>query len=124
MSDLLFEWVALISGFLMVLNFYVMIYVKYFILAAVEEQLSNCSIVNNAKRFWGGSGFVGRGHRLVMVNLALTATHQLSKKGMVDIDQVRRIPKSHRLWIVIPMNVSFVSMTICFLALALLGKLW
>jgi len=124
MNERTLEWVVFGAGVLVVLSFWINVYVKYYILPEVEERLQNCSIVVDSKARWCNSGFLGRSHRLVMVNLALTSTALLHRKGMVNIDEVSSISKTHRRWICIPMNLALVGFIGGFGGLALLGKLW
>jgi len=124
MNERTLEWIVFVSGVLVVLSFWINVYVKYYILPEVEKRLQNCSIVVDSKARWGNSGFFGRSHRLVMVNLALTSTSLLHRRGMVNIDEVNRISRTHRRWICIPMNMALVGFIGGFGGLALLGKLW
>ncbi len=124
LSDHFLEWVALASGVIVVVSFCIDVYVKYFVLEKVEVQLKSCKIVVDAKRFWGQRGFVGRRHRLVAVNLALTSTQLLVDKGLVDIDEVRQVPIILRRWICIPDTIGLAGFIVGMAALALLGKLW
>lgn len=124
MNERTLEWVVFGSGVLVVLSFWINVYVKYSILPEVERRLQNCAIVADSKARWGNSGFLGRSHRLVMVNLALTSTSLLHRKGMVDIDEISHISVAHRRWICIPMNLALAGFIGGFGGLALLGKLW
>jgi len=124
MNDGLFGWLALVSGFAMLLSCFATIYVGHFILPRIEDQLKGCKIVANAKAIWGSTGYVGKTQRSAMVYLALTATRRLSEKGMVDIAEVNRISIKSRCWICLPVRIGVPSFIIMCLALALLGKLW
>ncbi|WP_426143385.1 hypothetical protein [Pseudomonas sp. DWP3-1-2] len=116
-------WVVLASSFSIILNCLVMLYVDHFILPKVEDQLKNCKLVASARAFWGLTGKIGKIQRSAMVYLALTSTLRLSEKGMVDIDEVRRVSRRDRRWICIPMWVFIVSMSSGMIAMTLLRKL-
>lgn len=117
-------WVVFVCGAVIILDFFVTLYVKLYILPKVEAQLKNCKIVTDAVAFWGTSSLAGKSYRYAMVNFALTSTKSLSEKGLVDIDEVNSVSLSHRRWICIPMHVFCVSMGTAMICLALLGKLW
>ncbi|NBB10794.1 hypothetical protein [Pseudomonas sp. SLFW] len=124
MSDRFLEWIALISGVIVVVSFCIDVYVKYFVLEKVEAQLKSCKIVEDARLLWSGSGFVGRRYRLVAVNLALTSTELLFENGLVDVGEVKQVPSHLRRWICIPDTIGLGGFVVGMIALALLGKLW
>jgi hypothetical protein len=124
MNDGILGWLIVISTIVIILDFFATLYVKLYILPKVEAQLKNCKIVTDAVAFWGTSSLAGKSYRYAMVNFALTSAKSLSKKGLVDMDEVNSVSLSHRRWICIPMQVFCVSMGTAMISLALLGKLW
>ncbi|MCS3470476.1 hypothetical protein M2401_004229 [Pseudomonas sp. JUb42] len=124
MNDGILGWLIVISTIVIILDFFATLYVKLYILPKVEAQLKNCKIVTDAVAFWGTSSLAGKSYRYAMVNFALTSAKSLSKKGLVDMDEVNSVSLSHRRWICIPMHVFCVSMGTAMISLALLGKLW
>lgn len=124
MNDGILGWLIVVSTFMIILDFFVTLYVKLYILPKVEAQLKNCKIVTDAVAFWGTSSLAGKSYRYAMVNFALTSAKSLSKKGLVDIDEINSVSLRDRRWICIPMQVFCVSMGTAMISLALLGKLW
>jgi hypothetical protein len=124
MNDGILGWLIVVSTIVIILDFFATLYVKLYILPKVEAQLKNCKIVTDAVAFWGTSSLAGKSYRYAMVNFALTSAKSLSKKGLVDMDEVNSVSLSHRRWICIPMHVFCVSMGTAMISLALLGKLW
>lgn len=57
------------------------------------------------------------------VNLALTSTELLHSQGLVNMEEVQRVPINLRRWICIPDTIALVSFIVGMAALALLGKL-
>ena len=98
------RWFLLVDVLILIPSYLVSLYVQWKIVPVVEQQLSNCKLVTDAKAFWG-PGIHGWSHRYVMVNLALTSTRLLERKGLIDINEVNSISKPHRRWICIPMQV-------------------
>jgi hypothetical protein len=111
MNESFLRWVLLANiSVLLIPSYLASLYVDRAILPFVESQLMNCKIVTNSRAFWGETGFFARGQRFISVNLALTSTRMLAKKGWVDIDQVDKISMAHRRWICLPMRIGTLSM--------------
>lgn len=113
MNKDILRWIFFGNTLLLLSSFAVSLYVQWRILPKVEEQLENCKIVIDAKAFWG-TGIRGWSHRYVMVNLALTSTRLLERKGLVDVNEVNNVSKAYRRWICIPMQVDIVTLTVVF----------
>jgi len=105
------RWILFGDTLLLLFSCAVSLYVQWKVLPKVEQQLENCRIVTDAKAFWG-TGLHGWSHRYVMVNLALTSTRLLERKGLIDINEVNNISKAHRRWICIPMRVDGVTLAV------------
>jgi hypothetical protein len=113
MNKDILRWVLFGNTLLLLSSFAVSLYVQWKVLPKVEEQLKNCKIVTDAKAFWG-TGLRGWSHRYVMVNLALTSTRLLQRKGLVDVNEVNNISNADRRWICIPMQVDVVTLAVVF----------
>lgn len=124
MNEEFLKWVVFASAVLVVADFLVSLYVNHYILPQVEAQLKNCKLVADTKALWGTTGLLGKMQRSAMVYATLTSTRRMREKGMVDIDEVSRVSRRHRLWICVPMWVGCGSLVAAFIALALLGRLW
>ncbi len=118
------EWMAVVWAVSMLINCFVMLYVNQCILPKVEDQLKNCTLVADARRFWGLTGYIGKTQRSAAVFLALTSTRSLSKKGMVDMDEISRISPGHRRWICIPIWTGGANVLSGIWIQVLLGQLW
>jgi hypothetical protein len=124
MSDSFLQGLVIASCIVAIIGFGVDVYVKYWVLPKVEELLANCPVVIDAKKSWDHSGFIGRRYRLVAVNLALTSTELLHSQGLLNMEEVQRVPINLRRWICTPDTIALVSFIAGMAALALLGKLW
>lgn len=124
MSEHTLRWIAAGASVVLLITYLVSLYVDRVVLPKVEAQLQNCRLVADTRSFWGTRGRFGRSQRYAMVHFALTSTRLLSKKGWVDIDEVKSISRADRRWICIPMNIAASCLITLAATMALLGELW
>jgi len=94
----------------------VMMWVALFRLEQIEDSLGNCQIIIESRRQRKNLGLHGRQYRLASAIGALLFTDMYARKGLVDMDQVRDMPKPLRRWALIP----FVTGGLLFLLLVVL----
>jgi len=115
MSKETLRWVLFGDVLLLLIPSYIVsLYVQWRIVPKVEAQLTNSKIIDYSKIYFFNRGIWGRSHRYVMVNLALTSTRMLAKKGWVELDEVSAISTAHRRWICIPMQIGTFSFFVLF----------
>ncbi|SHF24980.1 hypothetical protein SAMN02745148_02175 [Modicisalibacter ilicicola DSM 19980] len=85
-------------------NIAVWLYVAFFKLSQVEKHLSNCQLVENNRRIWGGGPF-GRMYRLMQISSMLLFPKPIVKNGEADLEDIQNLPISLRRWVRIPFNV-------------------
>jgi hypothetical protein len=112
MSKETLRWILLGDVLLLIPSYIVSLYVQWKIVPEVEAQLKTCKIIDYSKIYFKNRGIWGRSHRYVMVNLALTSTRMLAKKGWVDLDEVNGISRADRRWICIPMQIGTLSVCV------------
>lgn len=91
------------TGLIMMINALVLFWVAIFRLEQIEQALGNSKLATDTKRQWSNSGLVGLQYRLGMVCGSVLFVKLYAKHGLVDPEDVRRMPKSLRLWATIPL---------------------
>lgn len=124
MNDFFWGIVLLVSCAVLIIGYSLMVYAAYFVLPEVEERLSNCKLIRDTKSFVGNLGHFGRMYRYSMAGMVFTSTLLLSRKGMVDIDEVRGVSAWHRRWMCLPMRIAGVGFVTAMIATALRGEIW
>lgn len=124
MSDVFLLCVALVSAGFLLIGHCLALYAAYRVLPQIEQQLYNCKIVTDAKRFWGPYSHPGKMYRYSMISLVLTSPGLLHKHGLIDLEQVRNLSVNHRRWITIPSRIGGIGLVTMLAALALAGRLW
>jgi hypothetical protein len=124
MNDVFLLWVAVVSAGCLLLGHLLALYAAYFVLPEIEEHLSNCKLITDAKRFWGEYSHPGKIYRYSMTRLVLTSPRLLDKHGLIDLDQVSKLPIRLKRWIRVPSRFGGIGLFTMLGAMALLGKLW
>ena len=104
-----FEWMAIVLGGVLIINFFLMIYVACFVLEDIEAMLLNTKVVVDAKAVGACGRFVGGMWRMGMVFNAFLFAKSWSKKGIVSLEDVSRVPLRKKCWIYIPMFTAFLT---------------
>jgi len=124
MNDLILLWVAVLSAGLLLIGYLLGLYAAYFVLPEIEEHLSNCKLITDAKKFWGEFSHPGKMYRYSMTSLVLTSPRLLDKHGLIDLDQVSNLPARLKRWIRVPSRLGGFGLFTMLGAMALLGRLW
>ncbi|MFY1663800.1 hypothetical protein [Pseudomonas sp. Pseu.R1] len=100
--DFILKLATVLTAFLLIVGVAALIWAAIYRLDQVEQALANSKLNTDAKRQWRNAGLVGRQYRLAMATSAVLFTKLYAKHGLVDPDDVKRMPKSLKCWIVIP----------------------
>ncbi|MNJ43724.1 hypothetical protein D3C77_387450 [compost metagenome] len=87
---------GLIAGFILVPSFFICIWVGYVAHAYTEKAeafLSNSSIVVGTRSIYSQAGLLGKVMRIGILTTALIFKKPSLKKGLLDLDEVKRFPK-------------------------------
>ncbi|MEE4745388.1 hypothetical protein V2K65_00440 [Pseudomonas alliivorans] len=82
---------------------------------AIEGYLPNCSAVSTIKEAWSGGGLLGKVIRGGMIAIVIMMPNISARRGVIDKDEVSRLPAFYKRVLVIPMVINF------FLFAALMG---
>jgi hypothetical protein len=88
-------------------NALILLYVARFKLDELEVRLAGTKIVVDAKRTWGSDNIRARMFRLGMVFISLTVPTHWSRRGLVDLKEIKALPRPLALWVLIPGATSF-----------------
>lgn len=96
------ESMGMISAIIMMLSFPICIYAIYTKLEKTEEHLKFSSFIVTFKYRFGFGLFGGRLKRLFVIAIVILMPKVFQWRHLVLVEDVRRIPKSLKLWMVIP----------------------
>ena len=108
MSDEPYGNTALWISALVLMDFVLLMYVAFFKLSVIERSLKNCRIVSEIKSVWRGRDPVARLSRLAIISSIFIVTGLFNRRGLIDLDEVRRVPLGLRAWVVTPLVSSAV----------------
>ncbi|MFK3795107.1 hypothetical protein [Pseudomonas sp. NPDC088444] len=98
-------------------------WVALFRLEQIEQALENSKFCRDTKRQWENAGLIGLQYRLAMASSAIIFVKLYAKRGLVDPEEVRRMPKSLKRWATIPLVNGSVLMLVLFVLLVLAGEI-
>lgn len=124
MNDIFVLCVAVISAGFLLAGHLLALYAAYFVLPEIEEQLSDCKLITDAKALWGKYSHPGKMYRYSMASLVLTSPRLLHKHGLIDVDQANNLSLRLRRWIYIPSRLGGAGLVTLLIAMALAGRLW
>jgi hypothetical protein len=94
-----------------------------FRLEQIEQALENSKFLRDTKRQWKHAGLVGLQYRLAMASAVVIFVKLYAKRGLVDPEEVRRMPKSLRRWATIPLVNGSILMLVLFVLLVLADEI-
>jgi hypothetical protein len=103
-------FISVLAIFFMV-SFVALLYAAYVKLELIESNLESNTIAMDIKKVWGKAGYVGRLVRLGMIFMSLLFAPYWSKRELLDLDEVKRLPRALILWVYIP-SISTISLLI------------
>ncbi|GFZ69533.1 MULTISPECIES: hypothetical protein [Pseudomonas syringae group] len=97
--------IDLFSGFILMaigLVLVVIMLIAHIYVEAIESRLSNCSYVEDNKRVWSNAGLLGKVMRGGIISMVLIMPKMHAKRGLIDVQELSRLPKRYRYLLMIP----------------------
>ncbi|KAA8693672.1 hypothetical protein [Pseudomonas caricapapayae] len=110
--------IDLFSGFILIaigLVLVAMMLIAHIYIEAIESRLSNCSYIEDNKRVWSNAGLLGKVMRGGIISMVLIMPKMHAKRGLVDAQELSRLPKRYRYLLMMPFIVC------CFLLVFLIA---
>jgi len=104
------EFIGIVSGVVMLLSFPLNFYVIYTRLEEAEDYLKFSTFVVTFKYRFGVGPLGGKLKRLFAIALVILMPRIFQWRYLVLVEDVKRIPKSLKLWIVVPYLLTLSSM--------------
>jgi hypothetical protein len=101
-GNFILEMSIALGTFVFLIDVAVFVWVAFFKLEQLEDALGNSKLNIDAKRFGSDSGLLGRQYRLSTTISALLFTNMYVRKGLVDLNDVKRMPTHLKRWVLIP----------------------
>ncbi|WP_144434217.1 hypothetical protein, partial [Pseudomonas caricapapayae] len=92
-----------------------MMLIAHIYIEAIESRLSNCSYIEDNKRVWSNAGLLGKVMRGGIISMVLIMPKMHAKRGLVDAQELSRLPKRYRYLLMMPFIVC------CFLLVFLIA---
>ncbi|KOP52691.1 hypothetical protein OX90_22295 [Pseudomonas coronafaciens pv. porri] len=97
--------IDLFAGFILIAIGFVLLAViliahKY--IDAVEGCLENCSYIKDNKRVWSSAGLLGKVMRGGIISMVLIMPGMHAKRGLVDVQELNRLPGRYRYLFTVP----------------------
>lgn len=108
--------IVAIAFFLSLLNIGVMIYVSQKKLHLVQEKLTGCKLISDTKNNALGLGIIGKFFALSITAIILMMSRIFAQKRLVDLDEIRKLPRELRHWITVPVAIGWVLLTAILIA--------
>ncbi|AVB21027.1 MULTISPECIES: hypothetical protein [Pseudomonas syringae group] len=97
--------IDLFSGFILIaigLVLVVIMLIAHIYVEAIESRLSNCSYIEDNKRVWSNAGLLGKVMRGGIISMVLIMPKMHAKRGLIDVQELSRLPKRYRYLLMIP----------------------
>ncbi|WP_122341208.1 hypothetical protein [Pseudomonas caricapapayae] len=110
--------IDLFSGFILIaigLVLVAMMLIAHIYIETIESRLSNCSYIEDNKRVWSNAGLLGKVMRGGIISMVLIMPNMHAKRGLVDAQELSRLPKRYRYLLMMPFIVC------CFLLVFLIA---
>lgn len=91
-------------------SFAVLFYVAQKKLPTLEKLLDKCVWITDTSRAWRNNGMIGKMHLLSIIHGVLLFPNFGYKRNVVDLDQVRSVPKNLKMWVVVPFLAQWAAM--------------
>ncbi|WP_449106152.1 hypothetical protein [Pseudomonas mohnii] len=99
----------------MIVNLIAIAIIAHNYVEIIEDRLPNCSSVVTIREAWSGGGLLGKVIRGGVIAIVMMMPTLCAKKGIVDIDEMRRLPARYKRLLIIPMLIGI------FLFVAMMG---
>jgi hypothetical protein len=122
-GNFILEMSIALGTFVFLIDVAVFVWVAFFKLEQIEDALGNSKLNIDAKRFGSDGGLLGRQHRLSTTISALLFTNMYVRKGLVDLNDVKRMPTHLKRWVLIPFLTAGVLFLFVLVLMFVAGKI-
>ncbi|BCS42500.1 MULTISPECIES: hypothetical protein [Pseudomonas] len=120
------DLIGLIFGALLILiiiNLFATAVIAHKYVETIEKQLPNCSSVQTIREAWSGGGLIGKIMRGGIIATILMAPNLSTRRGLIDIKEVRNLSGFYKKSLLIPTIVTFF-LFFCLMALRVSAYFW
>ncbi|UNB63922.1 hypothetical protein [Pseudomonas syringae group genomosp. 7] len=104
------DLIGLIFGALLILiiiNLFATAVIAHTYIETIEKQLPNCSSVQTIREAWSGGGLIGKIMRGGIIATILMAPNLSTRRGLIDIKEVKNLSGFYKKALLIPTIVTF-----------------
>ncbi|EPN64086.1 hypothetical protein PSTH1771_10160 [Pseudomonas syringae pv. theae] len=104
------DLIGLIFGALLILiiiNLFATAVIAHKYVETIEKQLPNCSSVQTIREAWSGGGLIGKIMRGGIIATILMAPNLSTRRGLIDITEVKNLSGFYKKALLIPTIVTF-----------------
>lgn len=103
------EYIGMCSGVVMLLSIPLNWYVMFKKLDAAEHYMQQSTYITQIRNFFRNTPFEGRHQRLYAMATVILIPNILHRRNFVRVEDVKKIPRRLRYWMVIPTLVTYLS---------------
>ncbi len=109
---MVFEYIGMCAGFVMILSFPLFFWAMFKKLDAAERYVENSAYIVVHRDIFRHAPFDGRPQRLVAMTIIILVPKVLQWRRLVRVEDVEKIPRQLKYWMVIPTLIGFTSLTV------------
>lgn len=119
---MVFEYIGMCAGLVMILSFPLFFYAMFKRLDAAESYVEYSSYVVVHRDIFRHAPFDGRPQRLVAMAIIILIPKVLQWRRLVRVEDVEKIPRHLKCWMVIPTLIAFTSAAVMCISWLLMEK--
>ncbi|QHD06491.1 hypothetical protein [Pseudomonas sp. R76] len=109
---MVFEYIGMCAGVVMILSFPLFFCAKFKKLDAAERYVEGSAYITVHRNIIRHAPFDGRPQRLVAMGIIILIPKILQWRRLVRVEDVDKIPRHLKCWMVIPTLIAFTSVTV------------
>ncbi|WP_460950143.1 hypothetical protein AB6N16_22600 [Pseudomonas marginalis] len=119
---MLFEYIGMCAGLVMILSFPLFFCAMFKKLDAAERYVECSAYIVVHRDIFRHAPFDGRPQRLVAMAIIILMPKVLQWRRLVRVEDVEKIPRHLKYWMVMPTLIGFTSITVMCISLLLMEK--
>ncbi|MFL1500569.1 hypothetical protein ACI77J_08155 [Pseudomonas sp. O64] len=119
---MVFEYIGMCAGVVMILSFPLFFCAMFKKLDAAERYVEGSAYIAVHRDIIRHAPFDGRPQRLVAMGIIILIPKIFQWRRLVRVEDVEKIPRHLKYWMVIPTLISFISLTVMCISWLFIGK--
>lgn len=108
---MILEYISMCAGIILLFSFPLSFYVMFMKLDSAEHYMQHSTYISEIRHFFRHYHFDGRFQRLYAMATVILIPKVIERRGMVSVEDVKKIPTRLKYWMVIPSLIALTSLT-------------